>query len=159
MLRTNATFLRNQLLPAACGEVTAYPFFAQVGVYNAGIVQVWNDTTTLYVKYDMTDGWVLNETNLAVEQALASIPLNGAGGPAVGEFEFSGSHSAVDAYTYSISLSSLGASSGTGLYIAANGKIYRSDPGTRQAWADGTRWLPTGDHWGMHFLYIVSNCQ
>jgi hypothetical protein len=159
MLQTNAAFLRDQLVPVTCAEVTTYPFLAQVGVYTAGVVQVWNDTTTLYVKYAMASEWVLNETHLAVEPNLGSIPLNGAGGPDVGAFEYESESAQASEYTHSISLSSLGASSGSALYIAANGLVYRPNPGTRQAWADGTRWIPTGENWGMHFLYIVSDCQ
>jgi hypothetical protein len=159
MLRTNTVFLRDQLLPVTCGEATSYTLFAQVGVYDAGVVEVWNDTTALYVKYDLSGEWQLNESNLAVEPSLASIPLTGAGGPDAAAFEYGGTHASVDEYTYSIPLTSLGASPGTELYIATNGVIYRPNPGTRQAWADGTRWLPTGDNWGMHFLFIVSHCQ
>jgi hypothetical protein len=95
---------------------------------NVGTVYVWNDTINLYVKYETTDEWVMTETHLAVAATLDGIPQTlpnkkglGGGNPIPGQFAYSTDHNpAVQTYTYTIPLTSLG---GTSLYIAAHAKV------------------------------------
>src|SRR4030067_2937663 len=54
----------------------------------AGTVKVWNDTTYLYVKYELTSEWQLVSTHLHVATSLAMIPQTRSGNPKIGSFEY-----------------------------------------------------------------------
>ena len=96
---------------------------------NVGTVSVWNDGTTLYVKYDTIDGWEMTETHLAVATDPTLIPQTlpnkkglGGGNPIPGQFAYSTIHNpAVITFTYEIPLSTWGP--GTTLYIAAHAAV------------------------------------
>lgn len=91
-----------------------------------GTVKVWNDGTTLYVKYETTGGWVMTETHLAVAEDLEDIPQTKTGNPKVGHFEYSEPHDPpVTSYSYPpIDVSGLG----DALNIAAHAVVV--DTGT-----------------------------
>lgn len=89
---------------------------------DVGDVSVWNDSTTLYVKYETTGGWEITKTHLAVATEESGIPQNRAGNPKVGQFPHSTSHAPpVTDFTYTIPLSSWAA--GSTLCIAAHAKV------------------------------------
>jgi outer membrane protein assembly factor BamB len=70
---------------------------------DVGDITVWNDTTNLYVQYDLFDGWLLNKTHVHVsgedgsdtdnvpdDFPITKINKNGKGGsPKVGKFDYS----------------------------------------------------------------------
>lgn len=95
---------------------------------NVGNVQVWNDDSTLYVKYALTDpDACLTETHLHAAGQLDSIPQTKKGNPIPGQFEYSMEHGCVASYTYTIPLN--GWSIGDELQIAAHAvvEIFSSD--------------------------------
>ena len=51
---------------------------------DVGDVSVWNDATTLYVKYETTGGWEMTETHLHVATSLEDIPQTQAKGKGKG---------------------------------------------------------------------------
>jgi hypothetical protein len=81
-----------------------------------GTVSVWNDATSLYVKFVST-GDCLKETHVAVATNPADIPQTKKGNPIPGQFEYSDPHACVLQYTYEIPLTW---DFGEDLYIAAH---------------------------------------
>ncbi len=53
------------LLIAMPAMATDFPLFAGQ-TEQIGVVTVTNDTTTLYVTYDLDEGWFMNESHVAV---------------------------------------------------------------------------------------------
>ena len=114
----------------ALANTAANPFTAPIiagggnghGV-QVGTLDVWDDGTYLYVKYDGWSSWCLDSTNLDVATSWKAIPQSN-GNPVPGHFPHSSSSgSCAHDYTYQISLSSLGVSSGSPLYIAAHANV------------------------------------
>lgn len=130
---------------------------------DAGNVSVWNDTANLYVKYETQNGWMINQTHLAVGTALTDIPQTNGKKPVAipGQFAFSNSFDpTVTSYTYTIPLNSLGASYNDNLYIAAHAVVVKQLlDGTYQqetGWGNGNKF---GGAWGMYFNYTVQEPQ
>ncbi len=73
-----------------------------------GYVKITNDAENVYVSFVITeDDWAIYETNVAVEQAVGTIPTNKKGNPVVGHFEYSSEHSGIEQYTVTAPLSEL----------------------------------------------------
>jgi len=73
-----------------------FDLFAGQNIY-VGKVNVWNDGTSLYVEYEITEeGWVLNETHLAVVTDIIDFPTNRAGNPKVGHFPHQREYDLID---------------------------------------------------------------
>ena len=93
---------------------------------DVGTVSVWNDDTTLYVKYETTGDWVMTETHLAVAEELDDIPQTRKGNPIPGRFEYKMEHDpAVQAFTYAIPLGTWESCDIHDLVIAAHAKVVR----------------------------------
>ncbi len=87
---------------------------------DVGTVTVWDDGTDLYVEYETTDGWLMTETHLAVENGEANIPQTKKGNPIPGHFTYSMEHDPpVPDYTYTITLPA------GPLYIAAHAVVQK----------------------------------
>lgn len=142
----------------ACGEATSVTLLA--GQYTeAGLVTVWNDADSVYVRYSTTDGWQLKETHLAVALDIGGIPSNKSGNPVVGKFAYKTTHEAgVTEYTYAIALADVGATDGSELFIAAHGVVVQAGGGSETAWGEGTRFEDQGN-WGMYFSRDVGACD
>ena len=133
---------------------------------DVGDVLVWNDGTTLYIKYAITDpDWCLTETHLAVATTLDSIPQNKNDNPIPGHFPYN--HEDLGCITsdlYIIPLSEVGAGGiecEELLYIAAHALVQKQigidESGmlifqTESAWADGIRFTDRGN-WATYFTY------
>ena len=115
-----------------------------------GNITVWDNGTSLYVKYETTGCWHLVETHLAVATSLEEIPQTKKGNPIPGHFPYSNYHDPmVQEYTYEVDLDD------DELYIAAHAVVY-CDCGCyyETAWGEG----PTSDYfpgrsWAMYFTY------
>lgn len=93
---------------------------------DVGTVKVWNDDTTLYVKYETTGAWVMTETHLAVAEEVEDIPQTKTGNPIPGKFGNSTEHNpAVQAYTYEIPLGTWESCDIHDLVIAAHAEVVR----------------------------------
>lgn len=99
---------------------------------DVGTVSVWDDGTTLYVVYTVSDPWEITETHLQVTSDFDSIPTTKKNNPIPGQFDYTEDHDpAVATFTYEIPLADLG---GTTISIAAHavvqqfiGNDYHSD--------------------------------
>lgn len=93
---------------------------------DVGTVKVWNDGTTLYVKYETTGDWVMTETHLAVAEEVGGIPQTKKNNPIPGHFEYKTEHDpAVQAFTYAIPLGTWESCDIHDLVIAAHAKVVR----------------------------------
>ena len=100
---------------------------------DVGTVEVWNDATNLYVKYQTTGDWVMTETHLAVATSLEGIPQTQAtgkgknigGNPIPGQFPYIHEDlGGVTEDTYTIPLSE-DWENACALYIAAQAEVMR----------------------------------
>jgi len=100
-------------------------------VFDVGDVLVWNDGTTLYVKFvihdstpsDPTDNWYITQTQVEVALALSGIPQKN-GNPKIGNFTYKNSYDYFsETLPLSIPLSTLPEGIGTTLYIAAHADV------------------------------------
>ena len=90
--------------------------------YRVGELIVWKDTTHLFVKYDLDDGYTMSESHLHVATSLEDIPQNG-GGPIPGQFDHKEDHDPrVTEYTYQINWDDDW--DGKDLYIAAHAVVW-----------------------------------
>ena len=82
---------------------TIQTFYLYAGQhYRVGELIVWKDTTHLFVKYDLDDGYDMSVSHLHVNTSLEGIPQNN-GGPIPGQFDYSEDHDPrVIEYTYQI---------------------------------------------------------
>ena len=120
-----------------------------------GTVSVWNDASTLYVRYLTTGDWLINESHLAVEENIADIPQTGNNNPKPGKFEFSNETATTD-YTYEIP--NAWAVNAT-VYIAAHAEVVvLNETGAviqdETAWGNGTD-FNEGRTWAMYFNYTI----
>ncbi|AEH50595.1 hypothetical protein [Pseudothermotoga thermarum] len=68
---------------------------------NIGTVMVWNDTARIYIKFELTNGWLANQSHLNFLQNEPDDSYN----PVPGQFPFKTNHSPnVTTYTYQIPL-------------------------------------------------------
>jgi len=144
-----------------CGESTNTTLYAGRTI-DTGMVRVWNDADTLYVEYTATGNWCLDVTHLAVKENLADIPVNNAGNPEPGQFEYSTTHpTCTKEYTYEIDLGDKGFDVNDGLYVAAHASMFEYINGIKTnqqtGWGDGTRFVQKGS-WATYFQYTVQDC-
>lgn len=143
-----------------CGQLTIVPLITKMG-FNRGNVEVYNDSSTLYVKYIAGEGLVLSEISLAVGTSLTDIPQKNSK-PLLKLFphQIKLSNPRND-YTYTFDFAEEGFSSDTALYVAAYalvgvlkapGKVAKKE----KVWADGIRFTykkePT------YFSYAIQEC-
>lgn len=96
----------------------SYPLFAGQDI-EVGTVEVWNDDSTLYVKYIVESPWRLTETHLHVAIDLSAIPQTKKNNPIPGQFDYKMEHNHVTNYTYTIPMLSTDGE----LYIAAHAVV------------------------------------
>ena len=126
---------------------------------NAGNVSVWNTTSrspdTLYIKYQTTGNWWIEETHAHVALTLLGIPHSN-GGPIPGHFEFQDSwNPRVQTCTYAIPFR-YGWNEGVDLYIATHAIVVELDGNgkvkQRQTGWGGDNDFP-GHNWAKYIKY------
>jgi hypothetical protein len=129
---------------------------------NAGNLIVWNDLTTLYIEYQITDpSQALNELHLWAGTDLTLCPQNINGNPKVGQFPYyadpvtskpEGYPLLTDPLSYlvTIPLIDLGADCADIIYIAAHGAAT-----TETMWGEGTRFVPAPGDWATYSTYTI----
>lgn len=116
-----------------------------------GVVRAWNDETTLFLQYEMTEpGWCLFETHLHVAGSLDGIPRTRTGNPIPGRFDYKMRHDCATEFTQEIDLDSSW-EPGTELFIAAHADVSNGEG----AWGAGTRFVERGN-WAMFFNFTVA---
>lgn len=142
----------------SCCQITADTFQVYGGqTIPVGNLIVVNDATNLYVTWEMTGCWELEETHLYVGDA-ANIPTNNANTPIPGQFPYQMTHGAgTTTYTYTIPLAGLPSC----YAIAAHASTLNpcSGNGVQQetAWSDGTP-FPNTNRWGWYSNYCTQVC-
>ena len=132
---------------------------------DVGDVLVWNDGTTLYVKYVVNDPWCLTETHLQVATSLDEIPQKN-GNPIPGKFEENNKHDCITEVVYMYNLFGKEWDFEDELYIAAHAKVQNDSVPvewdldnnpiswwTESAWAYGADFA--GKNWATYFTYTV----
>jgi hypothetical protein len=123
---------------------------------NAGTVDVWNSPDTLYIKYQTTGNWWLEETHAHVAESLAGIPQKN-GNPIPGHFDYSNTFNPrVQTWTYAVPFEG-DWNEDVCLYIAThcvvsqlvNGKYVNRQTG----WA-GPHKFP-GKNWALYLKYCI----
>lgn len=122
-----------------------------------GEVSVWDDGSTLYVKYEISaPDWQIRETHVAVAEDPADFPQTKKGNPKVGHFAWSMEHDPwVTEFTQEIPITELG--TGAILYIAAHAEVVMmvdDEIVEESAWAAGSRFVERGN-WATYFVYNV----
>lgn len=115
---------------------------------DAGVVQVWNDDTNLYIRI-VGDGWEIIDTHVAVEGSWMEIPQTKKGNPIPGKFPYKGELS------YVIPLSEIN-SDGTGTHIAVHAVVRGTGENCGQeetAWAYRCGGEFPGKNWATYFWY------
>ena len=149
-------------LKSSCAE-SAYTLWAGQNM-NAGNLIVWNDLTTLYIEYQITDTvseLALKEIHLWAGKDLDLCPHNNKGNPKVGQFPYyaNSTTSKPVGYPYltnpldyrlTIPLSDLGAGCYDIIYIAAHGKAT-----SETMWSEGTRFVPAPGDWATFSTYTI----
>jgi hypothetical protein len=119
-----------------------------------GTITVWNTPDMLYIQYDMTGNWWLEETHVSVATKLSSIPQKN-GNPPPGQFEFKNTwNPRVQTYRYEIPFrAGWGIDS---LYIATHAVAVELDGGgsviQRQTGWTGPHPFP-GRNWATYLRY------
>jgi hypothetical protein len=114
-MKTLISVLITVLLLSTAAVGVDYPLIAGQN-QTIGHVEVWNDTSILYVKFVTVAPWYMMETHVAVGDSLSDIPVTKKGNPIPGQFEYGSTHSPVLVRQYEIPLAGLGSS----LFIAAH---------------------------------------
>lgn len=159
---SSATKQSKSSLKSYCAE-SIYTLWAGQNI-NAGNLIVWNDVTTLYIEYQITNtdpNLALNEIHLWAGKDISLCPQNNNGNPKVGQFPYyADATTSTPAgypyltnpldYTLSIPLSDLGASCYDIIYIAAHGAAT-----TETMWSEGTRFVPPPGDWATYSTYTI----
>ena len=158
---SNSSPVRSSL-KSSCAE-SIYTLWAGQNI-NAGNLIVWNDMTTLYIEYQITNtdpDLALNELHLWAGTDISLCPQNKNGNPKVGQFPYyaDSNTSKPDGYPFltnpldyslTIPLSDLGASCYDIIYIAAHGKAT-----SETMWSEGTRFVPAPGDWATYSTYTI----
>lgn len=93
-----------------------------------GNVTVWNDADSLFVEFEVFDGWQLNETHVDVAvdgdvDGVPDFPINKGGNPKVGKFSYKNeTHCLYQDTTFKYTITKAW-STGITVYIAAHAEV------------------------------------
>lgn len=90
---------------------------------DVGDVTIWNEGTTLFVRFETTGTWVLTKTHMHIAGTPEDIPQTKKGNPIPGKFDNKMSHNNIQIFTYSIDLTEAGFSSGDSIAIATHADV------------------------------------
>lgn len=143
---------------AQCNETPCVRDLIAGQVYDSGDVVVWNNDSHLFVMYDTTDDWCLEETQVHVATSLDDFPQTGNGNPIPGQFDYTNdTHGCADNYTYEIPLSEIPLNDCDTVYILAHANVSKLTPNgdpDQTAWGDGEDF--GGPRWAYYFCYTIA---
>lgn len=128
----------------------------------AGQVCVTNDDTYLYVTYETTGDWYLDDLHLFANTSYSLMPVTKTLNPKIGNFPFVIEDLDAQAYTFSLPLGDVGVQNpcdASTVSVAAHAALVRHDAiGTvlqsETGWANGSQIAPKGS-WAMFFTYVT----
>lgn len=124
---------------------------------DAGDVTVSNDDNYIYVTFNTTGGWVLNETHVYVGEP-SGIPTNSAGNPQIGTFPYNDTHDGETTFTVVVPIDpnlecyAVAAHASVSL-IDENGNVIQSET----AWGNGPQ-VNNGGSWATYSDYCLLEC-
>ncbi len=123
--------------------------------YEAGTVTIDIEGDFLIVTYTVTGDWTIGTTHLSIGDCSEDwIPLNGAGNPQIGQFEFTEPTSITDnEVVYMIPLPE--GFEGQDYCFAAHAEV-QGPTGGETAWAEGQEL--SGNSWAMYDEFNTSTC-
>jgi hypothetical protein len=140
---------------------SSYIFWAGQNI-NAGNLVVWNDLTTLYIEYQITDpAQALDELHLWAGKDITQCPQTKHVSPIPGQFPYyanatsstpAGNPYLTDPMFYhlEIPLTDISATCNDIIYIAAHGKA-----AVETMWSEGTRFVPPPGNWATYSAYTI----
>jgi len=140
-------------------RTVSYPIWAGQTI-NAGTMTIWNDASYFYVKYETTGGWVLNETQVHIDDDLVGDWIHDNGTPVPGQFDYSATHNPpVTMYLYSIPRSYYTYGVGDTILIAAHCVVSNPDyqGGTEQETGWGGDIPGPGPRWWFYMWYTITD--
>lgn len=121
ILLTSITIIASTLSVKAHTKEDPFRVDLIAGKYiDVGDVLVWNDESSLHVKYVTNEDWYISEVHLQVAADLSGIP-QAKGNPIPGKFTYKAEGLWTQEYEFTIPLTW---SAGTELYIAAHAKVW-----------------------------------
>jgi hypothetical protein len=144
-----------------CGEELTVTLIAGQN-YDIGTAVVTLDDGELCITLNTVNGWVMNETHVAVAPVLDSIPQTGSDNPQVGKFYFGTEHDpAVTTYTYCCDPLDFIWEPGE-IFIAIHAAVVKLDENgdviqEETAWAEGPEF--PGRSWATYVNYQVNDCN
>lgn len=140
---------------------STYALWAGQNIY-AGNLVVWNDATTLYIEYQITDpAQALDELHLWAGKDITQCPQTKHVSPIPGQFPYyanatsstpAGNPYLTDPMFYhlEIPLTDISATCNDIIYIAAHGKA-----AVETMWSEGTRFVPPPGNWATYSTYTI----
>lgn len=120
---------------------------------NVGTVCIDLKDKNVTVTYKTTSPWVLDAVHFDVERSLEAFPQNKKGNPEPGHFEVQDTTlGGVETFGRTLALSSIPATEGDTLYVAAHA-VVASGSDTATAWGAGNRF--PGKNWATYFTFSV----
>lgn len=149
----------NTVFNTKAAEATpdTYPIIAGQN-YNAGTMSLWNDDVNIYVKFDLTGTWTMEQSHVDIESSVFDIP--GYPTPIPGQFDYITTHNPpVVTYTYTIPLANYTFGVGDTIVVAAHASVLNSDPnygGGGQETAFGGDIPGPGPRWWYYAEYVIT---
>jgi hypothetical protein len=140
----------SQQSAAVTAAETVVPLLTKKDV-EMGTVTAWNNASTLFIKIDSREGWVVSKWSMALATSLDQIPQNKKGKPKPNKFPYQMEYNPpVTSDTYSIPLQW---PAGTVLYVAlkANVSLVKNDTTAKnkKTWASQSPF--PGSNWAEYF--------
>lgn len=138
-------------------EVESFPFFGGQTI-ETGQLTVTNDDDSLYISYDMENGWIASTTHLFVGN-LEDLPVNGSNTPIPGHFPYTIENTDLsEEIHFSIPLEDVDDC----YVIAAHAELILIQSGTiiqeETGWSFGTQ-FPNTNRWGWYSEYCTQSCE
>ncbi len=147
---------KDQIENDNCGDLKITTLFAGQHI-EVGEVTISNDEYNLFITYNVTGNWWLEETHLFVGLE-TNLPLNGGGNPKIGHFPYHGDHDLTQSYTFTIPLNQLEEC----YVISTHAVVVKKENGditsSETAFGFGENEFP-GNRWGWYFKYCNQECD
>lgn len=147
---------KSEIEQMSCGESKVVPLMAGQNI-NVGSVTISNDKDNLYVVYETTEHWYLQEVHMYVGPE-SKIPLNGGGNPVIGHFPYSKEDIETQNYVFTVPLSELDDCFSVVTHAVVSRILYGETSQTETAFGCGDKDFP-GNRWGCYTDYCVEECD